>query len=206
MRIDKWLYINGYFESRSRAKLAVKMGLVLVDGRRIKPSYNVRGDERIEILAKDRPSGYYKLKKLDEEWMIFSGGEIVLDLGSSAGGFLLYASERAKIVFGIEYSREFEKVLRKIERERGNVRIFIADAFTFDISALPDLDLILCDLTLEPEDALKALVRFVPKLKRGGKMLFVSKEREIDVEGFKILNAVRADDKREWYYLMRKVQ
>ncbi len=205
MRIDKWLYLNGYFESRSRAKLAVKMGLVLVDGRRVKPSYSVKGDERIEILGEDRPSGYYKLKKLDEEWRMFRGVEVVLDLGSSAGGFLLYASERAKVVFGIEYSREFERALRKIEEERGNVKVFIADAFTFDISSLPDLDLILCDLTLKPEDALKALNRFTPKLKRGGKVFFVSKEREVDVEGFEILNVVKADDKREWYYLMRKV-
>ncbi len=202
MRIDEWLHARGFFESRNRAKIAIKKGLVLVNGRKVKPSYNVRGDESIEILTGDYPAGYYKLKELDAIWNIFTGDETVLDLGSSAGGFLLYASERARVVFGIEYSREFEKSLRKIEKERDNVRVFIADVFTFETTILPDLDVILCDLTLDPEDALKALSRFLSKLKKGGKIVFVSKGDKLDVENLRVLDVLGSSEKKEWYYLL----
>jgi len=204
MRIDEWLYLKGYFESRSRAKIAIKKGLVLVDGRKVKPSYILKGNENIEVLSGSYPAGYYKLKELDFRWKIFSGDEVVLDMGSSAGGFLIYASEKAKTVFGIEYSREFESDLRKIENEKGNVKVFIGDVFTLDISLLPDLDLILCDLTLEPESSLKALRRFLPKLRDGGKAIFISKNRKIYMGDFEVLDVIKSEEKREWYYLLGK--
>ncbi len=206
MRIDEWLHAGGYFESRSRAKIAVRKGLVLVNGRKVKPSHNVTGNERIDVLTESYPAGYYKLKELDELWGVFTGNEVVLDTGSSAGGFLLYAGEKARMVFGIEYSREFESELRRIENERENIRVFIADAFTFDTSILPDLDLILCDLTLEPEDSLKALRRFLPKLKKGGKVVFVSKGKGVSFEELEVVDAVEAREKKEWYYFLRKIQ
>jgi len=204
MRIDEWLYLKGYFESRSRAKIAIRKGLVLVNGKIVKPSYNLRGSESVEILTESYPAGYYKLRELDARWKIFENVRTVLDLGSSAGGFLIYASERAETVFGIEYSKEFEQMLRKIERERGNVRIFIADAFTFDVESLPQLDLILCDLTLEPKDAFDALKRYFPKLKDDGKAIFVSKGREIEIDGLEVLDVLKSKEKREWYYLLGK--
>ena len=204
MRIDEWLHVRGYFESRSRAKIAVRKGYVLVNGRKVKPSYNLRGYESIDILTESNPAGYYKLKELDARWKIFEDVKTVLDLGSSAGGFLIYASEKSELVFGIEYSREFEQVLRKIESERDNVRVFIADAFTFDVESLPHFDLILCDLTLEPEDAFKAPKRYAPRLKGGGKAIFVSKDREIEMEDFEMLDVVKSEEKREWYYLLEK--
>lgn len=204
MRIDRWLHIHGYFESRSRAKLAVKRGLVLVDGKRVKPSYEVRGDERIEVIAEGKPAGYYKLMELDMEWEIFSGNEYVLDLGSSAGGFLIYASEKARSVTGIEFSREFESTLRKIEEERENVDVVIGDAFSIDITSLPSFDIILCDLTLEPDDSMKALMRFIPKLKKSGRVLFVSKGEKAEIpEIFEVLKEKKSEEKREWYYLLR---
>ncbi len=205
MRIDEWLYLKGYFESRSRAKIAIKKGLVLVNGKVVKPSYSLKGDENIEVLSGSYPAGYYKLKELDFRWKIFSGDEVVLDMGSSAGGFLIYASKKAKTVFGIEYSREFESDLRKIENERENVKVFIGDVFTFDISLLPDLDLILCDLTLEPEDSLKALRRFLPKLKKSGKVVFVSKGKEICFEELEVVDTVKPDEKKEYYYFLKKI-
>ncbi|WP_457591384.1 S4 domain-containing protein [Geoglobus sp.] len=204
MRIDRWLHIHGYFESRSRAKLAVRRGLVLVNGKSVKPSYDVKDSDEITVLADDRPAGYYKLMELDTEWKLFTGSEVVLDLGSSAGGFLTYASERASLVIGIEYSREFEIVLRKIESERENVRVYIEDAFTFDTSALPELDIILCDITVDPEHSMNALLRFVPKLKAGGRVLFVSKDHRVEVPGiFRVVGEKKAEGKREWYLLLR---
>ncbi|ADC65737.1 RNA-binding S4 domain protein [Ferroglobus placidus DSM 10642] len=208
MRLDEFLKKSGYFKSRSQAKEAIKRGFVKVNGKVItKPSFQVKGSEKIEVAEKGKPRGYYKLKELDKKYGIVEEGDIVLDLGSSAGGFLLYASEKAKLVYGIEYSKEFEDSLREIEEERKNIRVFIDDAFTFDTSRLDELDVILCDLTLEPEDSLKALMRFVEKLKKGGKVLFVSKERIPEFpEIFEVEAVEKAKDRREYYIILRKLR
>ena len=205
MRLDEFLRKAGYFKSRSQAKEAIRRGFVKVDGKVVtKPAYQVKGSEKIEVLTESVPKGYYKLKELDEKYGIIKEGDVVLDLGSSAGGFLIYASEKAKLVYGIEYSREFEEVLREIEEERENVRVFIEDAFKFDVSKLESLDVILCDLTLDPEIALKALMRFVSKLKKNGKILFVSKERLPEFhEIFEVLSVEEAKDKKEYYVILR---
>ncbi|MEM4702676.1 MAG: S4 domain-containing protein, partial [Archaeoglobaceae archaeon] len=111
MRLDVLLVKRGFFKSRNRAKIAIEHGLVIVNGKVVKkPSMEVEYDAEIIVLD-DKPAGYWKLKELDEKFGIFKGDEVVLDLGSSAGGFLLYASEKAKFVYGIEFSREFEDLL-----------------------------------------------------------------------------------------------
>ncbi len=208
MRLDVLLVKRGYFRSRNRAKEAIRRGIVRVDGRVVtKPSADVDIDSKIEVqeVQGDVPRGYWKLKMLDEAFNLFSGKDVVLDLGSSAGGFLTYASEKAREVYGIEYSREFENVLREIERRRPNVRVFIANAFTFDVSILPELDVILNDLTLPFSSSMTALKRFLPRLKPSGKVLFVHKSgdgEEVDFKGFSILGHLVSDERREEYYLL----
>jgi len=211
MRLDKFLVIKGYFSTRQKAKEAIKRGFVLVNGKIItKPAFDVNPDAKIEILEKERPKGYWKLKELDEEWNIIKNGDVVLDLGSSSGGFLLYASEKAKVVYGIEISKEFEDELRKIERERNNVKVFIDNAFTFDLSKIEELDVILSDLTLDTKSAWIATSRFVPILKHDGKILFVAKtgikgkDSNVEFENLEILNVKDSKYKKERYYLLRK--
>ncbi|WP_290902502.1 SAM-dependent methyltransferase [Ferroglobus sp.] len=206
MRLDEFLKKSGYFKSRNQAKEAIKRGFVRVDGKVItKPAFQVKGTEKIEVIEGGKPRGYYKLKELDEKYGIIKEGDVVLDLGSSAGGFLLYASEKAKLVYGIEYSEEFEDALREIEKDRKNVKVFIDDAFKFDTSKIEEVDVILCDLTLEPEDALKALMRFVGKLKENGRILFVSKESLPNFpEMFKIEAVEKAKDRKEYYIVLRR--
>ncbi|MEM2190625.1 MAG: S4 domain-containing protein, partial [Archaeoglobaceae archaeon] len=161
MRLDLWLVKEGYFKTRNRAKIAIKQGLVRVNGVVVKkPSAEVNESYMIEVLD-DKPAGYWKLKHLDETFGIFKGDEVVLDLGSSAGGFLLYARERAKFVYGIEFSKEFEEALKELE-SLGNVKIFIEDAFKFDISKIEHVDVILNDLTLPFASSMTALRRFLP--------------------------------------------
>ncbi|MEM4523699.1 MAG: S4 domain-containing protein [Archaeoglobaceae archaeon] len=204
MRLDVLLVKRGFFKSRNRAKIAIEHGLVIVNGKVVKkPSMEVEYDAEIIVLD-DKPAGYWKLKELDEKFGIFKGDEVVLDLGSSAGGFLLYASEKAKFVYGIEFSREFEDLLREIEKERGNVKVFIEDAFKFDISKIEALDIILNDLTLDFTSSMKVLRRFLPKLKNDGKVLFVVKgDEEVDFSDFEIINFDFAKRKKEKYYLLR---
>ncbi|AEA47412.1 S4 domain-containing protein [Archaeoglobus veneficus] len=208
MRLDQFLVSKGFFTTRQKAKEAIKRGFVFVNGVRVtKPSARVSGDAEIEVRCEERPRGYWKLAEIDARWKIIDKNDIVLDLGSSAGGFLLYASERAKKVYGIEFSREFEEELRKIESDRKNVRVFIGDAFTFDTSMLEPLDVILDDLTLEPSASLKALSRFLPLLKDGGRVLFVMKEGknpEFEEYGLEVVDVIDSSERREKYFLLIK--
>ncbi|MEM1579267.1 MAG: S4 domain-containing protein [Archaeoglobaceae archaeon] len=205
MRLDVLLVRRGFFKSRNRAKIAIKKGLVIVNGAIAKkPSMEVGIDAEIKVLD-DKPLGYWKLKELDEKFRIFEGNETVLDLGSSAGGFLLYASERAKFVYGIEISREFEPFLREIE-QKGNVKVFIENAFNFDIEKISEVDLILNDLTLSFSSSMKALKRFLPKLRSDGKILFVHKTEFEDAifDDFEILWKEFSKEKKEAYYFLRQ--
>lgn len=205
MRLDVLLVKKGFFKSRNRAKIAITRGLVFVNGKVAKkPSMEVDFDAEIKVLD-NKPAGYWKLRDLDEKFRIFEGNEFVLDLGSSAGGFLLYASEKASFVYGIEFNREFETLLREIEKERRNVKIFVDNVFSFDTEKIEFVDIILNDLTLEFPSSMLALRRFLPKLKKGGKILFVCKDckEKPDLSDFEILGFEVARRKKESYYLLR---
>ena len=131
MRLDKLLVAKGLFSTRQKAKEAIRRGFISVNGKVVrKPSANVAADAEISVRCEEKPRGYWKLAKIDSEWGLIEEGDVVLDIGSSAGGFLLYASEKASKVYGIEYSKEFEEELRRIEEERDNVKVFIEDAFS----------------------------------------------------------------------------
>ncbi|RLI79209.1 TlyA family rRNA (cytidine-2'-O)-methyltransferase [Archaeoglobales archaeon] len=210
MRLDKLLVTKGYFTTRQKAKEAIKRGFVIVNGVRItKPSKEVDIDAKIVVVEREKPKGYWKLRELDEKWNFVKG--VVLDLGSSAGGFLIYASEKAEFVYGIEYSKEFEEELRSIERKAKNVRVFIEDAFKFDLSKIGNVDVILNDLTLDTESSLKALERFLSNLKDDGFVLFIQKIgkrfEKVDFSriGLKIIKRERSDSKKEIYYLLEKL-
>ena len=138
-RLDEYLVSEGYIASRSRAQHYIERGLVKVNGTVVtKKSKKVEPDSRIEITEVDRPEGYFKLKGIQEQAGLIRPGDTVLDLGSSAGGFLIFASEIASKVVGIEYSEEFRPQLAAVMKERSNVSVIFGDAFTMDISTLGD--------------------------------------------------------------------
>lgn len=179
MRLDAYLVDMGYFKSRGRAKTAILAGDVKVNGTTVtKVSKDVSTEDVIEVTeGLDQPQGYFKLKLIQEESGILKPGDRVLDLGSSAGGFLLFASEIVDYVKGIEFSKDFRSELGKIAYERENVEVIFGDVFTLPLNILSKepVDVILSDLTLEPEDSIKALARVLPLLKTGGKLLQVIK-------------------------------
>jgi len=179
MRLDAYLVDMGHFKSRGRAKTAILAGNVKVNGTTVtKVSRDVSTDDTIEVTeGLDQPQGYFKLKLIQEESGILKPGDKVLDLGSSAGGFLLFASEIAGHVKGIEFSKDFRSELGKIAHENENVDVIFGDVFTVPLNLLSEepVDVILSDMTLEPEDSIKALSRVLPLLKAGGKLLQVIK-------------------------------
>ena len=88
MRLDKYLVDNGYFESRTKATYEIKEGNVLVDGKPVKPNYDyVTGT--IEIVDKMPyvSRGGFKLEGAIKEFNLDFTDKVVLDIGSSTGGF-----------------------------------------------------------------------------------------------------------------------
>jgi 23S rRNA (cytidine1920-2'-O)/16S rRNA (cytidine1409-2'-O)-methyltransferase len=89
MRLDKYLVEEGYYESRNRANDAIKAGLVLVDGKKGKPSVKI--DENSVVEVED--SKFYvsraarKLENFLAEHAVDMKEKHALDIGSSTGGF-----------------------------------------------------------------------------------------------------------------------
>jgi len=89
MRLDKYLVDEGYFESRNRATEAIKSGIVLVDGKKAKPSSKIDANTTVEV----QESKFYvsragrKLESFLDKHPLDLTHKIALDIGSSTGGF-----------------------------------------------------------------------------------------------------------------------
>jgi len=217
MRLDAYLVDMGYFKSRARAKAAILAGSVKVNAKVIKKvSKDVSSLDEIEVEAGlDMPRGYFKLKRIQAESGILKPGDRVLDLGSSAGGFLSFASEIVAHIKGVEFSRDFRSELGKIAYEKENVEVMFGDVFSLPLKSISKepVDVILSDMTLEPEAAIKALERVLPLLKPQGKLLQVFKMQKrknpkpilskIEALGLDILQVIESE-KQEIYVIAKK--
>jgi 23S rRNA (cytidine1920-2'-O)/16S rRNA (cytidine1409-2'-O)-methyltransferase len=177
-RLDVWLVETDQFSSRQAAKRAIKNGLVIVNGRKCKPSTQVSEKDKIELLSTevDVPQGFQKLKELDKrlEDKLVCSDCTALDIGSSAGGFLIYLAEKGATVVGIEISERFAEELHTIVEKYPRTSVIFADAFDMDptvVTSHGQLNLLLVDVTTEPEGTLKLIEKFTPLLKKEGRML-----------------------------------
>ncbi len=91
MRIDIYLYENGFANSRTDAKQKITEGLVTVNGAVItKPSYDVEGDVEISVAEgtnKYASRGGIKLETAINEFTFDINGRLAIDVGASTGGF-----------------------------------------------------------------------------------------------------------------------
>jgi 23S rRNA (cytidine1920-2'-O)/16S rRNA (cytidine1409-2'-O)-methyltransferase len=219
MRLDLYLVWGKYVASRSRAQRAIKSGFVTVDGRTIlKPSFDVTWSNSVIVSTSiDKPAGYWKLKEIQEAFELIKIGDVVLDIGSSAGGFLWYAAEFAERVYAIEFSSSFKQLLDVVvENYHDKVRLIYADAFSFDFLGLGvAFDVILNDVTAAPKDSLELLLKSSAVLKAGGRVLQVIKGKpkdrphddffeQFEQHGFQILK-VTTGQKEELYVIAEKV-
>lgn len=218
MRLDILLVEKGIVESRSRAKRAIISGQIKVDGRKVlKPSKQVSYDSSIEIIDEpDVPGGYLKLKIIQDRTDLIHQGDIVLDLGSSVGGFLLFAAQIASRVTGIEYSAEFMHRLRTMEKDHGNITVIHGDVFKMPPETMSQdkVDVLLIDITVEPEDSLLVLKRVLPLLKPGGRVLLVLKLfpvsaldpflNDISGSGLEVQQIIEPDKREVYVVAVRK--
>lgn len=146
-RLDSLLVKKGLVVSRTRGEYEIKNGNVLVDGKVVtKPSTKVSDESEIVINNKfDYVSkGALKLLKAIEVFNIDLNNKVMLDIGSSTGGFSDVAlRNNIKKVIAVDVgTNQFDKNLQKDTRielhENTDIRNFIItdkiDTATIDIS------------------------------------------------------------------------
>ncbi len=105
MRVDQFLFDIKKFDSRTKAKEAVERGEVLVNGKKVKPSYNMNENDQIVFCDNAGifvSNGAFKLKKAFEDFDFIVQDKIVVDIGASTGGFtqclLMHGAKRVYAV------------------------------------------------------------------------------------------------------------
>jgi len=90
-RLDTLLVERGLFETREKAKRAIMAGIVYSNEERLdKPGVKVPEDIPLSIKGKQMPyvsRGGYKLEKALKEFDVTVKDKILIDIGSSTGGF-----------------------------------------------------------------------------------------------------------------------
>lgn len=136
-RLDCLIYERGLAESREKAKIAVMMGNVYVDGQKQdKAGTMLRQDVNIEVRGetlKYVSRGGLKLEKAMQVFPISLDGKIVMDIGASTGGFTdCMLQNGAKKVYSVDvgYGQLAWKLRtdpRVVNLERTNVRYLTSE-------------------------------------------------------------------------------
>ncbi len=109
-RLDKLMVLRGMVPTRSQAESFIRLGEVRVDGKAVtKPGEPVRADADIRLLAKEQyvSRAGLKLASVASALHLDFRHKVVLDVGSSTGGFTDYALRHgAKKVYAVDVGTE----------------------------------------------------------------------------------------------------
>jgi 23S rRNA (cytidine1920-2'-O)/16S rRNA (cytidine1409-2'-O)-methyltransferase len=133
--------------TRSQAETTIKLGEVSVNGRvTSKPGYFVREDDAIVIKTKERyvSRAGLKLASVASEFGLYFRDKVVLDIGSSTGGFTDYALQHgARKVIAIDVGTE-----QLHPSLRGDSRIDLREKTDFrDVRTLDTPDVAVIDVS-----------------------------------------------------------
>lgn len=146
-RLDQSMVKRGLTSSRSQAESYIKLGQVEVNGRQVaKPGYLVKDADQIGLTAKEQyvSRAGLKLASVAQAFSLEFRNKIVLDVGSSTGGFTDYALRHgAKKVIDVDVgTNQLHPSLRqnpKVElHEKTDIRQFKTEE---------RIDLVLADLS-----------------------------------------------------------
>ena len=147
-RLDMYLVSKGYFTSRERAKQAILAGEVFINGKIAKPALKISGNEEIKIgnILKYVSRGALKLEKAKDVFNIDFNNRIVLDIGSSTGGFTEVALlNGAKKVIAVDVGKD-----QLHESLRANEKVYLKEETDFrfiEREIIADADLIVSDVS-----------------------------------------------------------
>jgi len=147
-RLDQLMVVRGLVATRSQAESWIKLGKVTVDGKAVtKPGFFAREDADIQLKAKDRyvSRAGLKLASVAKLLHLDFRDKIVLDVGSSTGGFTDYALQNgAKKVVAVDVgTNQLHPTLR------GNPQIDLREKTDIrDVKELAELpDIIVIDVS-----------------------------------------------------------
>lgn len=132
-RLDQVVFAKGLVLSRSQAESWIKLGKVTVNGAVItKPGHFVKETDAIVLKAEEQyvSRAGLKLASVAEIFSLDFAYAVVLDVGSSTGGFTDYAlKKRAKKVYAVDVGTDqLHPTLRKNQRielhEKTDIRGF----------------------------------------------------------------------------------
>ena len=135
-RLDIELAKRGLTQSRSQAENLIRLGQIEVDGRiASKPGQQVGPDSVIKLLASERyvSRAGLKLASVATNFKIDFTDKVVLDIGSSTGGFTDYALQHgaSKVIAVDVGTDQLHPSLRGDERielhEKTDIRDFVTD-------------------------------------------------------------------------------
>lgn len=145
-RLDQYLTSRGLVTSRSQAENYIRLQKVTVDGRVVaKPGFFVRPTAKVELKAEEQyvSRAGLKLASVAQLLKLDFRDSVVLDVGSSTGGFTDYALRHgARKVYAVDVGTEqLHPSLRGDERielhEKTDIRDFL---ITGDMPAIIVID------------------------------------------------------------------
>jgi 23S rRNA (cytidine1920-2'-O)/16S rRNA (cytidine1409-2'-O)-methyltransferase len=164
VRLDIWLVEKGRVTSRSQAESYIKLGDVKVNGSFInKPGFLVGDNDKVELTAKEQyvSRAALKLASVAEVFELDFRDKVVLDVGSSTGGFTDYALKHsARKVIAVEVgSNQLHPTLQdnpKIElHEQTDIR---------DFKTAQSIDIVVADVSfISLREILPSVARIAPK-------------------------------------------
>lgn len=146
-RLDKALVERGWVSSRSQAENFIRLSKVLVNGRVVtKAGWFVNDDDKLELQIQQQlvSRAGLKLASVAEALRLDFRDKVVLDVGSSTGGFTEFALQAgARLVYAVDVgSDQMDKKLRQDPRIELHEKTDIRDFELNPQQARPDLILI----------------------------------------------------------------
>jgi len=176
-RLDLFLFENGFYNSREKAKQAIESERVLVNGKIVtKPAFLC--DENSKIQAKPFEfvsRGGFKLQKALEEFGISLVGRKVLDIGASTGGFTdVCLQNGADKVYAVDTGDG--QLVEKIKYDKRVINLEKTNYLDLSKDVISDVDFVCIDVSFV------SLKKFAEKLVKDFASLqeFKSAERELN--------------------------
>lgn len=149
MRIDVYLTKNNLAGSRAKAQGLIEEGLVFVNGKTVtKSSFEVEDCDRVEVEAHKEYVSRGSLKLLGgiEAFGLDFNQKVVLDMGSSTGGFTQVALEHgAKKVYAVDVGKN--QLDKSLKCDKRVVSIEETDIRVLSSKDVGDSDMVIGDLS-----------------------------------------------------------
>ena len=158
-RLDIILAEKGYYNSREKARQAIKLSRVKVNGKIItKPSFECDESEKFEALPFEFVSrGGFKLQHALEQFKIDLNGSVVMDIGASTGGFSdVCLQNGAKKVYAIDTGDN--QLDEKIKNSEKVVNLQKTNYLTLNCKNFQDVNFVCIDVSFV------SLTKFAKKL------------------------------------------